>query len=154
MAGIITPLSRRPRWLLIPVPLFGLLLPALLLSTVHLPSLFPITEWLPILFLPAFAGFLYRGYSSLAVTDYDADYLYVFSKTGTQQIPLGNFYKLIELRGWQLYYLDEQQQKQTLEIIALSIGWLWNRDNSSIHGFIDAVWQHNLYLDVRHDWLR
>lgn len=154
MAGIVTPLSRRPwKHLLVLLPI-GLLLVTSVLGAINSPKHFPNTEWIPALYLLAFAGIFYWNVASLAVTDYDADYLYLFQKTGTKQIPLDSFYKLVEARGWQLYYLDEHQQKQKLHLIPLSTSWFKRNDNSSIHGFIDAVWQHNPQLDVKPNWLR
>ena len=99
-------------------------------------------------------GLWYRSFTMLAVADYDADYLYLFQKNGTQQIPLSSFYKLIVGRTCQLFYLDEQQKKQDLSMIPLNPGWFRTVGDSSIHGFIDAVWQHNPNLDVRHGLFR
>lgn len=151
MAGLITPLSRRPRWLLLfLVPSLGLALPASVAGVINSPTPFPNAEWLGVLGTLVFAGLVYRNFASVAVTDYDADYLYLFQKTGTQQIPLGSFYKLVAARGWQLRYLDEQHQKQAVQIVTLGTSWFHTNDSSSIHGFIDAVGQHNPNLDVRH----
>lgn len=152
MAGIITPLSRRPRWSLLLLLPLGLLLLVSVISAVNSPTPFPNKEWVPVLYLLAFAGLIYWNFASLAVTDYDADYLYLFQKAGTQQLPLGSFYKLVAAKEWQLHYLDEQQHKQEIRIAPLHTSWLHFNDTSSIHGFIDAVWQHNPNLDVHHGW--
>ncbi|QKG56083.1 hypothetical protein GKZ68_05170 [Hymenobacter sp. BRD128] len=97
----------------------------------------------------------YRSYALLAVTDYDAAYLYIFQKSSTWQISLGDIYKLAAARGcWQLHYLDEQQQRRKLQLVPLGTGWFWPNDNSRIQGFIDAVRQHNPNLDVRRGWPR
>lgn len=131
----------------------GLPLLALIVSAVNSSKRFLNQEWLPVLYLLGFAGLGYWNFTSLAVTDYDADYLYLLQRTGAKQIPLGSFHKLVQQRGWHLHYLDEQQQKQELTLIPLSTGWFRPNDSSSIHGFIEAVWQHNPNLDVRHGWL-
>jgi hypothetical protein len=89
------------------------------------------------------------------VADYDADYLYNFQKSDTQKIPLGSFYKLATARGyWHLHHLDAQQRKRQLLVVAQNTGWFGRSGNSGIHGFIDAVWQHNPNLDVCHDWFK
>ncbi|TDN39173.1 hypothetical protein A8B98_20175 [Hymenobacter sp. UV11] len=85
----------------------------------------------------------------MPITDYDADYLYLFKKTGTEQIPLASFYKLQEgNRGyWYLHYYGEQRRKKKLTIRPLGKG-----DDSNIHGFLQAIWQHNPQLDIKYDW--
>lgn len=105
----------------------------------------------------AFIGLFYLNIVTLSVADYDADFLYLFKKTGTEQIPLGSFYKLSAAgRGrWQLKYRDEQGLLKKLEIQPVSVlpfisGLLRPEDDTSIHGFIDAIWQHNPQLDVSH----
>jgi hypothetical protein len=94
-------------------------------------------------------GLWYRSFTTLAVADYDVDYLYIFQKNGTQQLPLGSFYKLTVDRTCQLFYLDAQQKKRDLLMITLNPCWFRTEGDSNIHGFIDAVWQHNPNLDVR-----
>ncbi len=86
----------------------------------------------------------------MPITDYDADYLYLFRKTGVEQIPLASFYKLESgNRGyWHLYYYGEQSRKKMLTILPLGKG-----DNSSIHGLIEVIWQHNPQLDIKYGWL-
>jgi len=155
MASPITPLSRRPRWrLLALVPLLGVLLPASVLRIIQSHKAFPSVEWLVTLYAVVFAGFFYRGVALLAITDYDANYLYLFQQNGSRPIPLGSFYKLVAVRGgWKLYYLDAQQQKQHLEIVPLRSGWGWRRDDTSIQGFSEAVRRHNPSLDVQAGWL-
>lgn len=87
--------------------------------------------------------------ATMPITDYDADYLYLFKKAGPEQIPLASFYKLQEgNRGdWYLYYYGEQRGKKKLTIRPLGKG-----DESRIHGFIEAIWQHNPQLDLQYDW--
>jgi|GEM_PF-5994378 len=156
MASPITPLSRRPRWrLLALVPLLGVLLPASVLNIIHSHKAFPSAEWLVTLYALVFAGFFCRSVALMAITDYDADYLYLFQKAGPLPIPLGSFYKLVAVRGsWKLYYLDAQHQKQHLEVVPLHSGWGWRSDDTSIQSFSGAVRRHNPGLDVQAGWFR
>jgi hypothetical protein len=106
------------------------------------------------LYLAIVFNLFFWGFRSLAITNYDLDYLYLFGKANTKQIPLGSFYKLNATGGyWHLYYRDEQAKKRKLFILPLGTGLLFQRyDSLSIHGFIDAIWQHNPQLDVSHAW--
>jgi hypothetical protein len=155
-ASPIIPLSRRPRWrLLALVPLLGVLLPASVLRIIQSHKAFPSVEWLVTLYATVFVGFFCRSVALLAITDYDADYLYLFQKAGPLPIPLGSFYKLVAVRGgWKLYYLDAQHQKQHLEIVPLRSGWGWRSDDTSIQTFSEAVRHHNPSLDVQAGWFR
>lgn len=98
-------------------------------------------------------SWFYWVFTSMAVTDYDPDYLYLFTKTGTVQIPLGHFYKLRSGRStWYLHYKDAQNRKQKLMIVPIQATFSWAEDNPSINGFSDAVQQHNPNLDLDHGW--
>lgn len=92
----------------------------------------------------------------MAITDYDFDYLYLFTKDGTMQIPLSRFYKFEEFGGgknaWYLHYQDEQNRKKKLMIAPIQADFSWQKDNESIYGFINAVRQHNPNLDLGHNW--
>jgi hypothetical protein len=157
MAGIITPLSRRPRLaFLVLLTLLAVFLLLSIRTALDSSTPFPQGEWLGVLYLTVVFNLFFWGFRSLAITDYDPDYLYLFGKAETKQIPLGSFYKLKAAGGyWHLYYHDEQAKKRKLFILPLGTGLFFQRyDSLSIHGFIDAIWQHNPQLDVSHTWLK
>ena len=149
MTRAVTPLSRRPwgLWLLPILPGFGLwslLIDAPPDAKLSVAARWGWTAWL----LVCIGGLLWSA-ATLPITDYDADYLYLFKKTGTEQIPLASFYKLeAGNRGyWYLHYYGEQRGKKALMIRPLGQG-----DASSIHGFIEALWPHNPQLDIKYGW--
>jgi hypothetical protein len=107
LAGSLTALSRRPRWLLLFLVPLGIALPASVSSALASSEPFSNSAWIPVLYLPIISALIYRGVKQVIVADYDADYLYNFQKSNTQKIPLGSFYKLTTARGyWHLHYLD------------------------------------------------
>jgi hypothetical protein len=149
MALTVIPLSRRPWWLWLLPLLPGLGLWLLVVGAQHDPKLPVAARWgMGIWSLFGMGAFLWQA-ATRPITDYEADYLYLFKKAGTEQIPLASFYKLEEgNRGdWYLYYYGEQDRKKKLTIHPLGKG-----DTSSIHGFIDAIWQHNPQLDIKYNW--
>lgn len=149
MTIFVTPLSRRPWWLWLLPLLPGIGLWLLLVGAQHDAKLPMAARWGMAAWLLFVIGALLWSAATMPITDYDADYLYLFKKAGTEQIPLINFYKLQEgNRGyWYLYYYGEQSRKKKLTIRPLGRG-----DDSGIHGFIGAIWQHNPQLDIKYDW--
>jgi hypothetical protein len=149
MAITVTPLSRRPWWLWLMPLLPGLGLWQLLVGTQHDTKLPVVTQWGMGAWLLFGLGALLWQAATMPITDYDANYLYLFTKAGPEQIPLASFYKLQEgNRGyWSLYYYGEQRRKKKLSILPLG-----RQDTSSIHGFIDAIWQHNPQLALKYNW--
>ena len=149
MAISVTPLSRRlwELWLLPLLPGFGLWL--LLVGAQHDAKLSMAARWGWTAWLLFGIGGLLWQAATMPITDYNADYLYLFKKAGTEQIPLARFYKLeAGNRGyWYLHYYGEQSRKKKLIILPIGKG-----DDSSIHGFIDAIWQHNPQLDLKYGW--
>lgn len=155
MAGVMTPLSRQRPALAIPVPFLGLFLFLQVVDSIRSPLPIPTGDWAPILGLAVLTGLFWHSYVFATVADYDTDYLYIFKKTGREHIPLGSFYKLRLRRGyWYMQYRDEQARKKQVVILPLGINLFGfgNSDNSSIHGFIDAIWQHNPQLNVEYPW--
>jgi hypothetical protein len=149
MAITVTSLSRRPWWLwLLPI-LPGLGLWQLLVGTHHETKLPVVAQWGMGAWLLFGLGALLWQAATMPITDYDANYLYLFTKAGPEQIPLASFYKLQEgNRGyWSLYYYGEQRRKKKLTILPLG-----RQDTSSIHGFIEAIWQHNPQLALKYNW--
>jgi hypothetical protein len=147
----VTPLSRRPwgLWLLPLLPGVGLWLS--LVGMQHDAKLSVVARWGWTAWLLFCIGGLLWSAATMPITDYDADYLYLFKKTGPEQIPLASFYKLQEgNRGyWHLHYYGQQNRKKKLTIRPLGKG-----DDSSIHEFIEAIWQHNPQLDIKYDKFR
>lgn len=145
----VTPLSRRPwgLWLLPLLP--GLGLGLLLAGTPPDAKLLGAARWgWTAWLLFCLLGLLWSA-ATLPITDYDANYLYLVKKTGTEQIPLASFYKLeAGNRGyWHLHYYGAQQRKKVLTILPLGKG-----DACRIHGFIEAIWPHNSQLDLHYNW--
>ncbi|MGI4762801.1 MAG: hypothetical protein ACRYF0_18970 [Janthinobacterium lividum] len=100
--------------------LLSLMVLALGVSALQSPTPFALTEWRGIFLCTAMMGWFCWIFTSTAVTDYDLDYLYLFTKNGTVQIPLGHFYKLRSGRNtWYLHYQDEQNRKQQLMIVPI-----------------------------------
>jgi hypothetical protein len=93
-------------------------------------------------------------FTSMAITDYDLDCLYLFTRNGTVQIPFSHFYKFEEFGGgknaWHLHYRDEQNRKKKLLIAPIQTALYWQKDHESINCFIHAVQQHNPNLDLGH----
>lgn len=115
MAITVTPLSRRPWWLWLLPLLPGLGLWQLLAGTQHDTKLPVVRQWGMGAWLLFGLGALLWQAATMPITDYDANYLYPFTKAGTEQIPLASFYKLQEgNRGyWSLYYYGEQRHKKS-----------------------------------------
>ena len=148
MAIPITPLSRRPWWLWLP-PLLGLVLWVVVAGAQHDTKLPVAARWgMGAWWLFGIGALLWEA-ATRPITDYDADYLYLFTRAGAEQIPLANFYKLQESnRGdWRLYYYGEQRRKRKLTIHPLG-----RKDQSSMHGFIEAIWQHNPQVELKYNW--
>lgn len=141
-------LSRRPRWWwLWLLPLLPCVRP--LTGAYVGPGLPLAVRWSWVAYGVVALVAIGWAYTRLDVADYDADYLYRFTQTGTERLALGTFYKLRqESNYWWLHYHDEQNRQKKLLIYPLG-----NGDNSSIHGFIDAIRQHNPHLEAKHAWL-
>ena len=156
MAGTITALSRRPpKWiLLVPLAVLGIIALSLYTSALHYSTPFSIAEWRGILLCMAMLSWFYWVFTSIAVADYDLDYLYFFTKGIAVPIPLGRFYKFEKFGGgknaWHLFYQDEQNRKKKLMIVPIQAAFSWRKDHESINAFIHVVQQHNLNLDLGH----
>lgn len=137
MAGIMNPLSRGISAWVISIPgFFGLLSIFELGKAIFSTEPVSTGQWVGILVPVVAWNFITYHYIFFPITDYDADYLYIFKRTSREHTPLGSFYKLSRGNNgfWTLYYRSEQAQKKRLIILPFD-----NDFGSGIYGFMKAI---------------